>query len=254
MNERTEIENGKDPARLERDIDRTRASLSRTVDELENRLSPGELLDQALGLARQHGGDFATNLGRSVRNNPVPVVLTSIGLAWMMAASNEPRAPSRGLAYSSDVSDKAGSAKERMRSGVSSARSAASAAGDRAVQAKHSLEDAASHAGDRVRLESDRLRRGFDHLMDEQPLLVGALGIAIGAALGAALPRTEREDQLMGETSDSVRRSAKEKASETFDEARDTAAEVVASSREELRRDRTTEGEAGDAQWQDSQG
>ncbi|HEX5764260.1 MAG TPA: DUF3618 domain-containing protein, partial [Woeseiaceae bacterium] len=102
MNERDvtrDTENGKDPkdpkdpARLERDIDRTRASLGRTVDALERRLSPGELVDQAMGMAREHGGEFATNLGRSVRNNPMPVILTGVGLAWMMASSNEPRAP-----------------------------------------------------------------------------------------------------------------------------------------------------------------
>src|SRR5690606_6231229 len=54
MNEREntrDAENGRDPATIERDIDRTRASLGRTVDALERRLSPGELLDQALGIA-----------------------------------------------------------------------------------------------------------------------------------------------------------------------------------------------------------
>jgi hypothetical protein len=251
MNRRTEIDEGKDPAQLERDIDRTRSSLERTVDELETRLSPGELLDQALGVARDYGGDFATNLGRSVRNNPVPVVLTGVGLAWMMASSNEPRAPSRTYAHSTDLSDSVGDAKQRLQSGVRSARSAASAAGDRAAHLKDSLGDAATNAGERVRMESDRIRRGFDHLMEEQPLLVGALGIALGAALGAALPRTEHEDRLMGETSDSAARSVKEKASDVIDEAKKTAADVVASSREESRRERSSTGEAGDAQRED---
>src|SRR5690606_38319629 len=126
-------------------------SLGRTVDALERRLSPGELVDQALGMAREHGGEFATNLGRSVRNNPVPVILTGIGLAWMMASSNEPRAPVRRSAgyggyedwTSEDIDEDTGvSGHEsggRLKSGVSSAKSAIGTMGEKASRAKDSL-------------------------------------------------------------------------------------------------------------------
>ena len=267
MNERDvtrDTENGRDPARIERDIDRTRASLGRTVDALERRLSPGELVDQALGMAREHGGEFATNLGRSVRNNPVPVILTGIGLAWMMASSNEPRAPVRRSAgyggyedwTSEDIDEDTGvSGHEsggRLKSGVSSAKSAIGTMGEKASRAKDSLKhsvgsfsDSASGAisgtgermrsqGERVRMQSQRLRSNFETLMEEQPLIAGAIGIAIGAALGAALPRTEKEDRLLGSTRDSAMRAAKEKAQEAYEDVKDTAADVVASTRSKV--------------------
>jgi ElaB/YqjD/DUF883 family membrane-anchored ribosome-binding protein len=234
-------ENDKDPAAIERDIDRTRASLGRTVDALESRLSPGELLDQALGMARQHGGEFATNLGRSVRNNPMPVILTGVGLAWMMASSNEPRAASYTASYEDWTSPNASASKtrHRLKSGMSSAKSAAGAVGDTAARATDtvrqsvdSLGDRASETKERMRMHSERVRYGFESLMEEQPLLVGAIGLAVGAALGAALPRTESEDRLLGETSDSAVRSMKDKAAEAYEEVKDTAAEVVASTRD----------------------
>jgi ElaB/YqjD/DUF883 family membrane-anchored ribosome-binding protein len=268
MNERDvtkDTENGRDPARLERDIDRTRASLGRTVDALERRLSPGELVDQALGMAREHGGEFATNLGRSVQNNPMPVILTGVGLAWMMASSNEPRAPVRRSAgggyqdwtsesVGESVGDSGSDSTGRLKSGVSSAKSAVGSMGDKASRAKDSLKqsvgsfsDSASGAvsgtgerirmqGERMRMQSRRLRSNFETLMEEQPLIVGAIGIAIGAALGAAFPRTETEDRLLGEARDSAMRAAKERASEAYEDVKDTAADVVGSTRNKVER------------------
>ena len=263
MNERDvtrDTENGKDPERLERDIDRTRASLGRTVDALERRLSPGELVDQALGMAREHGGEFATNLGRSVRNNPMPVILTGVGLAWMMASSNEPRAPAyRSAGYGGyqewtsdgveEMEESGGESGGRLKSGLRSAKSALGSVGEKASRAKDSLKhsvgslsDSASGAvsgtgdrmrtqGERMRVQSQRLRSNFETMMEEQPLIVGAIGIALGAALGAAFPRTEREDRLLGETRDSAMRAVKEKAAEAYEDVRETAADVVSSAR-----------------------
>src|SRR5690606_26084018 len=92
MNRAAHPPESREPEELERDIDRTRSSLGRTIDELESRLSPGQLIDQVLSTGRQHGGEFAANLGRSVENNPLPLLLTAVGIAWMMMSSNEPRA------------------------------------------------------------------------------------------------------------------------------------------------------------------
>lgn len=228
--------NGRDPAQLERDIDRTRMSLGRTVDALEDRLSPGQLLDQAIGVARRHGGEFATNLGRSAENNPVPMLLAGIGIAWMMASSNEPRAAP--LRHRTGAVD---DAKARIGGGVRSAKSAAGAVGDRASRARDSVEDAVGHAGERVRhagdtvrMQSDRVRQSFTNLLEEQPLVVGAIGIALGAAIGAALPRTEQEDRLMGEASDSAAHMVKDRATEAYDEVKHEAADIAGSRSEPL--------------------
>lgn len=51
------------------------------------------------------------------------------------------------------------------------------------------------------------MRQGSDavsDLYDQQPLVVGALALAVGAALGGALPRTKTEDDFMGAQSDNL--------------------------------------------------
>lgn len=236
MNEKMHARRGRDPDEIERDIERTRVSLGHTIDELENRLSPGELLDQVLGAARRHGGDFATNLGRSAENHPLPLLLTGVGIAWMMASANRPPPPARPRTQHEDLSSRAADARHRMQHGVDSAKAVASSVGDRASRASHAMGDTVSavgdsvgHAGQRMREQSRRMKDGFSHMLEDQPLLLGAMGIAMGAALGAVLPRSEAEDRLLGEASDAAARSVKDRASDAYDEVRDTAEKMAAS-------------------------
>src|SRR5690625_7431512 len=67
--------------------------MEKTIDQLMNRLSPGELINQAFDRFRS-GGDspFTQNLVSQVQNNPVPAVLTACGLAWLMVSSKQPPA------------------------------------------------------------------------------------------------------------------------------------------------------------------
>lgn len=233
MNEGIQARADRDADQIERDIDRTRTSLGRTIDELESRLSPGQLLDQVIGTARRHGGDFATNLGRSAENHPLPLLLTAVGIAWMMASANRPPPPARPQRERADeLSGRAEGAGARVRQGMDSAKSAASAAADRAAHARHAVGDTVSHAGERVRMRSRRMKESFGQMLEEQPLLVGAMGVALGAALGAAMPRSAAEDRLLGESSDAAARQVKDRASDAFDEVKHAAGEMAASAQQ----------------------
>ena len=73
--------------------ERIRADLDRTLDALERKLSPSQLLDRSLAYLREHGGDMAVALGDSVRRNPVPILLTVAGLGWLIVSSVRTRDP-----------------------------------------------------------------------------------------------------------------------------------------------------------------
>jgi len=78
-----------DPAAIEHELAQTRARLGSHLDELTRRLSPGQLLDEGLSYLRNgQGAVFAQNLGAQVRDNPLPVALTGIGIAWLAAAGS----------------------------------------------------------------------------------------------------------------------------------------------------------------------
>ncbi|MEC9482991.1 MAG: DUF3618 domain-containing protein [Halomonas sp.] len=75
------------PEDIESDISQTRAHLDETLQELEDRLSPRQFMDSAYNYLREGGADeFLSNLGRTIKENPVPVLLTGIGLGWLMMA------------------------------------------------------------------------------------------------------------------------------------------------------------------------
>ena len=85
-------EDNSDPGRIEQDLDRTRARLDNRLSELQDRLSPGQVLDDLMGYFRgSEGADFGRNLLDSVKSNPLPAALTGIGLAWLMASNPNPR-------------------------------------------------------------------------------------------------------------------------------------------------------------------
>ena len=76
-------------ARLEREVEETRWQLSGTLEELRGRMTPGRVVDQVIDYTRDSpAGDFFRNVGREVRENPLPLALIGIGVAWLLLASN----------------------------------------------------------------------------------------------------------------------------------------------------------------------
>lgn len=78
------------PDEIEADIHQSRAHLDHTLHEIEHRLSPQHLKEQAYGMV-PHGGatEFFNNLGHTIRQNPYPVLLTGIGLGWLIMSQRK---------------------------------------------------------------------------------------------------------------------------------------------------------------------
>lgn len=77
-------------AEIEREIEAERRELAGTVNELRDRISLESALHQVAGVVRDNGGDAARALGRQVRDNPVALALTGIGIAWLMMGPRQP--------------------------------------------------------------------------------------------------------------------------------------------------------------------
>ena len=66
---------------LERDAEQARAQIAGTLDQLRNRLTPGQVVDELFDYGRQTNvGEFARSLGRDVRGNPLPLMLIGAGI------------------------------------------------------------------------------------------------------------------------------------------------------------------------------
>ena len=74
---------------FEREAEETRWQLAGTLEELRDRMTPGRVVDQLIDYTRDGpAAEFLRNLGREVRENPMPLVLIGIGIAWLMLASS----------------------------------------------------------------------------------------------------------------------------------------------------------------------
>jgi len=72
------------PEEIEQDIEQKRADLAGTVDALQDRISPEGVIREIARGFRDHGGEFGTAVTRSVKQNPLALMLTGAGLAWLM--------------------------------------------------------------------------------------------------------------------------------------------------------------------------
>ena len=251
--ENVRTDSQKSPRELEREADRARYEVEHTLEALERRFSPGELLDQGLKMLRRNGGsDLGRNLADQVRNNPIPTLLTGVGLTWLMSASSRPPphyepSTSGGLAgKASSAASSASGAASRASGAAASARGSASQAAERAraagQQGRATAENAARRAADMGRSMATASRsgahqawEGYDYLRREQPLVLGALAVAAGAVIGGLLPRSETEDRYMGEYSDEASDQLREEASRRAAQAKETAVAAAESAKQEVK-------------------
>jgi hypothetical protein len=355
---------------IERDIERNRSDLSHTLDEIQSRFTPEAMVNEVVNQVRTHGGEMGASISRSVKQNPMALALTGVGLAWLIFGRSQdtPRAvdysaprrlPDYGEGYAAGrdwgragespavdeyptgrnqmsgyrdypewyaldddywddvdgvygeyddhddgdgdgalsragqkvsggaaaVGDSASRAGSAVGGGASRAGAAVSGA---ASKAGSSVSDTARRAGagvsstaargrdgvkaayassaDRAARMRARLSRGTEHLteagrerviaarqravdarrrasetarrgwstgrdtavdfFEEQPLVAGALALAVGAALAASLPRTRYEDETFGEQSDALMAEAERVLNEEMQKAKKVAAAV----------------------------
>ncbi len=281
-----QTDNNRSADEIASDIERTRADLSSTVEAIQTKLTPGELKNQAVDYAlNTTPGVFGANLVTTVRDNPIPVALIGVGIAWLMSATKQSaqrapymrqqrlasaaypelegvyddnigyassasasssgegmlhRAASKTSEAASDLKHRASDVGQRLSGTASEVSGRARQMGDRARGKLHETAEEARtrmhELSQRSQVQYYRAKDRFDRLLDEQPIVVGALGIAVGAALGATLPTTRRENELMGHTRDELLQRAKETARGQAENVKQSAQRVMQTAKQEVER------------------
>jgi hypothetical protein len=232
------------PEEIQADIERTRANLDETLTAIEHKLNPSQLFDQGVDYLRHSGArEYVSNLGESAKQEPIPLALVGIGLAWLMLSngrsttsathvtSEDLAAHARSAAGSArsaaeSVSDSVRGTVDSVRGTMASMRDSASRTSHRLSDATHRIGQTASAARERAsqmsasaRHQAERMRHGYARVVNEHPLALGAIGLAVGAVLAATAPRTRNEDRLMGEASRRAKDNVREAGKEQFERA-----------------------------------
>ena len=256
---------------LEQEAEQIRAGIAQTSEALQDRMSPGRMVDDVMTYMKESDGALAfDNLRRQARDNPMALAVIGAGLAWLVMGNGANRADhDRPYRYSSSAGGPqlrssggpdGRSAAGREGGGIAGATSAigdfasgvadkAQGLGDRARDAAHQatdrVRDAADTAADKARQFGDGAsgrghaaaddawemaehgRRTVMDTFDREPLVLGAIGVAVGAALGAMLPSTRFEDETFGKTRDSLMGDAHKMVDRATETARTVGSEAL---------------------------
>lgn len=206
----------KSSSQVANEAEDTRANLASTLEQLRANLRPENVMEEVVTNARAGASQVADNLAGIARQYPIPSVLMAVGSALVMRLFN-------GKGDAASTGADAGSPRPvttrppMLRNPSAFEASPSGMAG---------TVDAA-RGSPRISRERTVDRSRFAVLLDEQPLILGVIGLAVGAAIGAALPITETEDQVMGGTSHRLRDSATDAARQEIDGLRAAAGEAV---------------------------
>ena len=184
------------------------------------------------------GEDFVNSLGKAVRENPLPSALIGMGLVWLFTGAKTPS--------KSGIDAAVGGALELGgRLGEGARNLNASVAGAFVTPGK-GVRDGGATMAQRTSDGLSFLSGAFDNqffstarsnmsdLLQRQPFVLGAIGLAIGAGVAASLRTTETEVEIFGKASSELQGKARDfgveqtrRATEVLDGVATTVAQEV---------------------------
>ena len=188
---------------LERQAEATRAQIVEDVNELRERVSPGQFLDETLDFTREgRAGQFVRNLGQQIVDNPIPAALVAAGLGWLIWGGRPSRhgngydAISDATRAVSNASKQAARTGEHIREQTSAATAGAESAlekgGEWAARARESasawgdqVQDAAVATGDAIGAAAATGYRGASDAYDATLNGAKRAGNAVGRSATA---------------------------------------------------------------------
>lgn len=209
-----------DPAAIQREIEETRSQMTTTLNAIEQKLSPRQITNEVFDTVRDAvlgTGDGSNDMLQMIRNNPIPGALVGLGLGWMIFSN-------RGRAIASDVYGASARWLPQGRQGTNGSGNgllhrAAVAASDVGERARETT----AQVSEKARALAGTATRPTARLAEDNPLLVGAVGVILGATIAVVLPMTRRENEVLGDAQAELVERAEDIGREVVDRARTVA-------------------------------
>jgi ElaB/YqjD/DUF883 family membrane-anchored ribosome-binding protein len=190
--------------------------------------------------AQVKADEWRYNINERISSNPLPAILAGVGVIWLMkqavdAARDEQTLYYKDVYYSLTPEEEwpeyrpgeeAGRVGQTERT-AENLRARGEAFGqemyERGEQLKHQAQEytevwksrAQNHTARlkaRAQAKADRAKSQLQSVLHDNPLAVGATVFAVGASIGLSLPRTQKEDEWLGETRNRLIEQAKSTA------------------------------------------
>lgn len=247
-----------DTDQIEQDLAQTRARMDRRLDQLGDRLAPNQLVNDALAhVTGGDGADFAQTLIAKAKANPVPAALAGIGIAWLMASSQDRQAKAgndlssrlraaeanvvqlhdehtdvhasrlddaRGqvLGVARNASDTSASYAQRIKDAVASA-------GDSLVETSHDLQNSTSSTVNRVAgwIRGKGQGGGQTGSPISNPVVLGTAAALVGLVAGALIPVSHEEERALGSFTSTLKAKGRDLAQDVVNRGAQVAGDTL---------------------------
>ena len=165
------------------------------------------------------------------------------GYVSSASATQPPPKPSAANSVYDSVSNVAGTAYEGVSGAATTAYEGVSSVAGTAYEGVSNVAsktyegvgNAAGFAYDKAGDLGGQVKESYDYYIEENPLAVGAVALAVGAALGFAIPLTEAENEYMGEMRDNFFEKAQVTAQEAIGTVKQMAGDAQKTIVEEVK-------------------
>jgi ElaB/YqjD/DUF883 family membrane-anchored ribosome-binding protein len=235
------------------EIEDTRAEMGQTINEIQERLSPenivnqvkesvrdatigkvqramdtmGEKINDVTEPAREVMGRAGNALADSVWKNPIPIAFIGLGVGMLVmrrfGVSSSGLHQQRMKQMSENTSNLEGESLQKGGTVSRTFQQVKNTASDLASRSTDNLSALSSQAKDSATQVSNR----FGEIMRDNPLAVGAAAMAAGAAVGLILPSTTVEKDYIGETSGMLVDKAEQVARDAVDRVQNAAEQMT---------------------------
>jgi len=245
------------------EIEDTRAEMSQTINEIQERLSPEHLMGQVKETVREatigkvervmdkvgetiggvtepareamdRAGTAIKDTGRSVADtvwrNPIPVALIGLGLGMLAMRTFR---GGNGYDYDYETTPRTTPRVRRPNTlgqmetgGTGALDQVRESASDLATRSTSAVSNLGTKAKDSVSTVGTR----FNEVLRSNPLAVGAVAVAAGTAVGLVLPSTRFESEYIGEASERLVDRAEDVARGALDKVQSAAQQMTAES------------------------
>ena len=178
----------KDTEKIARDIEATRQRIADKSDELICRIG-----EKRHAFPTDMLRDTGQRMLRSIQDNPVPLVVTSVGLGWLILrdATGARRA-------STDVSLKPSFS-------------------DRAKSAAHKVAEKASRVKGAAARGANQVSHWFETTLADNPTLLAIASLGAGLVAGLAMPPSQAEVRTAGKVGEKIAEAALDKSMSAID-------------------------------------
>ncbi|HSK94654.1 MAG TPA: DUF3618 domain-containing protein [Candidatus Angelobacter sp.] len=228
-------------AEIRAEIEEARVEMGGTLNELGDRLDPGNLMNEAkdnvreatIGRVEETAKGLSDMVMETIKRNPIPAAMAGAGLAllWMNrseSGNGNGRQHTNRYDPMYGTTSSYGQASGRHGGGVE--QGIGTRAGEAIGAVGENVGDAVGQVGQAAQnVTGEVIERGqqtaqevgwrLERFMRASPLAVGAIAVGAGALVGALVPETQQEREMLGDASRQVGEAVRDTVSQAGQQA-----------------------------------